>query len=233
MRIGIPSLTPMVRKIMIVSAAVWLVQVIASFGLGLPLEPWLGLFPVLVVTKGMIWQPVTYIFLHAPGAPFHLIFNMLMLWMFGGELERFWGARAFLRYYLVCGVGAGIFVIVVDLALGYTTLTTGASGALYGIFLAFGLVFSERTILFMLIFPMKARTMALIMCGLTLFYTLTGPYQGGVSHLAHLGGALVGFLYLKRAWRFGEFYKELRWRMLRRKFKVTSKKDDDFDRWVH
>ena len=233
MRIGIPPLTPMVRKIMIVSAAVWLVQVIASFGLRLPLEPWLGLDPLLVVTKGMIWQPLTYVFLHAPGGPFHLIFNMLMLWMFGGELERFWGARAFLRYYLVCGVGAGIFVIVVDLALDYTTLTTGASGALYGIFLAFGLVFSERTILFMLIFPMKARTMALIMFGLTLFYTLTGPYQGGVSHLAHLGGAVVGLLYLKRAWRIGEFYKELRWRMLRRKFKVTSKKDDDFDRWVH
>lgn len=174
-------------------------------------------------------------FLHARLSPFHLIFNMLFLWMFGGDLERTWGGPAFLRFYLVCGVGAGFVTAVVGFLMGppdSVIPTIGASGAIYGLLVAFGVVFAERTVLFMLIFPMKARTLALILAGLAFFYSLTGP-NDGTAHVAHLSGAVIGFLYLKRAWRIGEFYRELRWRYLRRKFKVVTRDDDEFDRWTH
>jgi membrane associated rhomboid family serine protease len=165
---------------------------------------------------------------------FHLLFNMLMLWMFGGELERYWGSPAFLRYYLVCGIGAGILAIPYSYLVGSAGIPiVGASGAIFGLFMAYGIVFAERTILFMLLFPMKARTMAMIMFGVTFFYTLTQP-RGGVAHIAHLGGAVVGYLYLKRAWRVGAFYRDLRWKLQRRRFKVMQQDNGDGpDRWIH
>jgi membrane associated rhomboid family serine protease len=153
-----------------------------------------------------------------------------MLWMFGGELERYFGSRAFLRFYLVCGVGGGI---AATLAGAWTASawapTIGASGALFGLFVAYGVVFAERIILFMLMFPMKARTMAMLMAALNLVYAVTQP-NSGVSYVAHLGGGLTGYLFLKRAWRLGEFYREMRWKLRRRRFRVMPPDDD---RWVH
>ena len=109
MRIGMPPLTPYLKIIMIVCGAVWLLQVILEFAkfniAGLGFEQIFGVMPALVV-KGFVWQPLTYMFLHSPGDPLHLLLNLLFIWMFGGELERHWGSRAFLRYYVVCGVGA-------------------------------------------------------------------------------------------------------------------------------
>lgn len=233
MGIGVPGMTPCVKAIMIVSGVVWFAQLLLS-GMEVNLAAYLGLVPGRVI-RGWIWQPVTYMFLHSPQDLFHIIFNMLMLWMFGSELERHWGSRAFLRYYMICGVGGGLFVIVTGFLPGGTPSvpTIGASGAIFGLLMAYGLVFSERTILFMLIFPMKARTMAIIMFVVTFFYTFTQP-AGGISHIAHLGGAVVGFLYLKRAWRVGDMIRELRWKSQRRKFKVMESDDrDDSDRWVN
>jgi len=232
-RFGAPGLTPMVRAIMIACGAVWLVQVVIGMSTDYSLERLFGVVPAFVI-RGWIWQPFTYMFLHSPRDPFHLLFNMLMLWMFGGELERYWGSKPFLRYYLVCGVGAGLSAVVMGLFGRESSLipTIGASGAIFGLFMAYGMVFAERTVLFMLIFPMKARTMAIIMFALTFFYTFSLA-GGGVSHVAHLGGAVTGFLYLKRAWRIGDFYRDLRWRYLRRRFKVMPPPDDDRDRWVH
>lgn len=232
-QLGLPGVTPLVRILIGVNVGVWLVQLLMR-AMGLPIEQWLGLVPALVV-RGFLWQLGTYMFLHSPVSIFHLLFNMLMLWMFGGELERYWGSKAFLRYYLVCGVGAGVFATVMGfLPIGNpVSITYGASGAIFGLFIAFGIIFAERTILFMLIFPMKARTMAIIMFAVTFFYTVTQP-QSGVSHVAHLGGAIVGFLYLKRAWRVGEFVRDLRWKAKRRRFRVMPPDDrDDFDRWVN
>jgi len=191
--------------------------------------------PALVI-RGWIWQPATSMFLHDPGNLFHLLFNMLMLWMFGGELERHWGGRAFLRFYLVCGVGAGLFATVIGL-FGETaryTATIGASGAVFGVIMAYGMVFSERVVLFMMIFPMKARTMALILFALAFFYTMSAGIGSGISHVSHLGGAVVGYLYLRRVWRVGDFVRELKWKIRRRRFKVMSPDDrDDPDRWVN
>jgi membrane associated rhomboid family serine protease len=237
MRIGMPPLTPYLKIIMIVCGAVWLLQILLSFFkfniAGLGLEQMLGVVPVLVV-KGFVWQPLTYMFLHSPLDPFHILLNLLFIWMFGGELERHWGSRAFLRYYLVCGVGAGVFITIWAFIVGTETTTTiGASGALFGLIIAFGMIFADRTVLFMLIFPMKARTMAMILFGITFFLTFRSS-GGLVSHAGHLGGALTGFLYLKRAWRIGDFYRELKWKLRRRRFKVIEPdKKDDFDRWVN
>jgi membrane associated rhomboid family serine protease len=223
-----------VKIVMITCAAIWLIQVAVLAFARYDLTRVLGLVPSRVV-QGWLWQPLSYIFLHSPRDIFHLFFNMLMLWMFGGELERYWGSRAWLRYFLVCGVGAGVIAVpFAYFVTGYVdAATVGASGALFGLFMAYGIVFAERTVLFMLIFPLKARTMALIMFAVAFFYTLTQP-GGGISHIAHLGGAVVGFLYLKRAWRVGEFYREMKWKLKRRRFKVMPPNDrDDFDRWVN
>ena len=242
-RFGVPGLTPYIKLIMIACGVVWLIEFLLAMVLGGRPEGaatfWeiirlFGLVPELVVERFRVWQPLTYMFLHDPGEIFHILLNMLMLWMFGGELERHWGSKAFLRYYLVCGIGAGILAIPYGYLVGTpAAVTFGASGAIFGLFVAYGMVFAERPVLFMLIFPMKARTMAIIMFAMVLFYTITQP-RGGVSHIAHLGGGLIGFLYLKRAWRVGEFYRELKWRVRRRQFKVMPKDDgNDFDRWVN
>jgi len=231
--IGIPPLTPFVRMIMIACGSIWFLQFLLYQGALADISGWFGVVPAKVI-RGWLWQPVTYMFLHSPREILHILFNMLILWMFGGELERTWGSRGFLRYYLVCGVGAGIAAVLFGLVIqGMSTVATvGASGAIYGLMIAYGVVFSERTILFMLIFPMKARTFALVIFAIAFFSTISQS-GGGVSHIAHLGGAVVGYLYLKRAWRVGELYREIKWKVRRRKFKVLPPSDDDFDRWVN
>lgn len=219
----------MVKKLIILNVAIWLVQELVRLLPGVGphgLSQWLGNWPSLVV-RGQVWQIFTYQFLHA--GPFHVLFNMLYLWMFGSELERGWGSRAFLTYYLVCGTGAGVVIAIAGWLSGSMAYTIGASGAIYGLILAFGIVFAERTVLFMLIFPVKARTMALILVGIAFFYSLSTPGDQ-VAHIAHLAGAVVGFLYLKRAWRFGDFYRHIKWKWARRRFKVMSRDDDH---WVH
>jgi membrane associated rhomboid family serine protease len=233
-RLGVPGLTPFIKYIMIACGVVWLIQVLALKLGGVNIAAWLGVVPERVAS-GEIWQPVTYMWLHSPEYLFHLLFNMLMLWMFGGELERYWGGRGFLRYYLVCGIGSGIITFLFNhfITDQSNVIVVGASGAIYGLFAAYGMIFAERTILFMLLFPMKARTFAMIMFGLQFFYTLTQPGTG-IAYISHVGGAIVGFLYLKRAWRVGAFYRDLRWKMMRKKFKVMPPRDgDDTDRWIH
>lgn len=233
-RLGAPGLTPFIKYIMIACGVVWLIQWIVLMAKGPDLSFLLGIVPA-GVASGQIWQPVTYMWLHSPQDLFHLLFNMLMLWMFGGELERYWGSRGFLRYYLVCGIGSGIITFLFNYFVTghHQVAVVGASGAIYGLFMAYGMIFAERTVLFMLLFPMKARTMALIMFGFTFFYTLTQS-GSGISHISHLGGAIVGFLYLKRAWRMGAFYRDLKWKMMRKRFKVMPPRDgDDPDRWIH
>ena len=232
-RLGVPALTPVVKKLVIACCAVWFVQFVqGALGAGTPLHVYLGA-SLPGILSGMIWQPVTYMFLHSPMSPFHLLFNMLMLWMFGGELERHWGGRAFLRYYVVCGIGGGLVAPILGIFPGSNPSipTIGASGAIFGLFAAYGMVFAERVILFMLIFPMKARTMAIIMFALNFFYLFSNA-GGGVAYLAHLGGGFTGLLYLKRVWRVGELFREIRWKIQRRRFKVMPPPDDP-DRWIN
>jgi membrane associated rhomboid family serine protease len=197
----------------------------------------LGLTPADVLQRLWLWQPATYMFLHA--GPSHILFNMLGLWMFGVELERMWGTRFFLRYYAVTGVGAAITTIVVALlpfeatAQTFGTVTVGASGALFGILLAFALYFPERPILMALLFPIPAKYFVIIIGALSYFSS-----PGGVAHAAHLGGVIFGYLYLQggRGGLSAEIkYRYLKWKMnrLRRKFDVYSGGRSDWDRKVH
>ncbi len=233
-QIGIPGLTPMVKLLIMTCGAVWVLQLLLSFSSSFQgiLSYYLGVTPVLTLQHGMIWQPFTYMFLHSPVTLSHLLLNMLFLWMFGGELERHWGSRGFLRYFLITGTGAGVIVALTGIfsPASASRATIGASGAIYGLILAYGMLFSNRIILFMLIFPMKVRTFAWIMFGIA-FLSAMGGANSNISNVAHLGGGLVGYLYLKRAWRVGEFYRELRWKFQKRKFKVMP--PDDQDPWMN
>jgi membrane associated rhomboid family serine protease len=164
---------------------------------------------------------------------------MLGIWMFGVELERLWGTNFFLRYYAVTGIGAAITTILVALlpfeitASTYNTVTVGASGALFGILLAFALYYPERPILMALIFPIPAKYFVIIIGALSFFSS-----PGGVAHAAHLGGLIFGYLYLQggRGGLTAEMkYRYLKWKMnrLRRKFDVYSGGRSDWDRKVH
>jgi membrane associated rhomboid family serine protease len=176
----------------------------------------LGLMPRELLTGFAVWQPLTYMFLH--GGVSHLLFNMLALWMFGTELERTWGTRFFLRYYFVTGVGAGLVTTLWSLtplpyaAPLYNTVVIGASGAIYGLLLAYGLQFPHRTI-FLFLFPVPARYAVMIQGALAFLFSV-GSSGSGVAHVAHLGGLIVGYLYLKlRRGPLDELrYRYTRWR---------------------
>lgn len=227
--LGLPVVTPVNKALMIACGVVWGTQVLLWLFGTIDLSPILGLVPVAVI-QGWIWQLVTYNFLHSPVVYSHILFNLLMMWMIGSELERHWGGRKYLTYWLVCGIGAGACVTLAGAFRGVTTPTIGASGAIYGLLLAYGTIFAERRILFMLLFPIKARTMAWILFAIA-FVSSLAPQTDRVSHVAHLGGMVVGWLYLKRAWRVGEFFREIVWRLRRRRFKVMPPNDND--RWTH
>lgn len=230
-RLGFPPVPPVNRAIMIVCGAVWVVQLLMWVLFRFDFSPWLGLVPARVV-HGYLWQPATYIFLHSPVSITHILFNLLFVYFFGGDLERYWGGRKYLTYWFVCGIGAGLCVTAASAwrQPAAEIPTIGASGAIFGLILAYGMIFAERRILWNFLFPIKARTMAWIMFAIELYSVIIQPGDG-VSHLAHLGGAAVGWLYLKRAWRVGEFWSELRWAVKRRRFKVMP--PDDRDRWIH
>lgn len=188
---------------------------------------------------GYIWQPVTYMFLHDPGGFGHILFNMLTLWMFGADLERDWGTRRFMNYYFVCGIGAGFCDITANLLLGSGGISTiGASGAIYGVLLAFGLLYPTRTVFFSFLFPIQAKYFVLIMG--TIAFLSSFNRASAVSNIAHLGGMLFGYLYLRfQLHRFDQTlyaaYQQWRRRRLQQKFKVYMRKHDHRrpDRWVN
>jgi len=201
-----------------------------------------GLQPADIFGHLYLWQPVTYMFLHA--GIFHILFNMLALWMFGVELERMWGSRFFVKYYFICGVGAAMTTLLLSFVPGsfgaqlYYSNTIGASGAIYGILLAYALYFPNRPILLYFIFPIPAKYFVAIMGGISLLSSMSGP-GGGIAHTTHLGGLVAGYLYLKggRIHLLSEIkYRYLKWRInrMRRKFDVYSGgRADDVNRRVH
>lgn len=158
------------------------------------------LVPILFRDQGQIiqlsfypWQLVTYMFLH--GGFFHLLLNMFALWMFGVELENIWGQKRFLIYYFVCGIGAGLCNILIAPLFGSVGPTVGASGAIYGILVAFGYLFPNRNIYIYGLIPVKAKYLVIIYMLLELF-SAGGGANDGVAHFAHLGGGVIGLIYL-------------------------------------
>lgn len=134
-----------------------------------------------------VWQLVTYMFMHASFD--HLFFNMFALWMFGYVLENFWGGKRFLLYYLVCGIGAGLLNLLIP---GWS-ITVGASGAVYGILLAFGMMFPNERIYLYFLLPIKAKWFVIGYAAIELFEGVFRSYDG-IAHFAHLGGMLFGLL---------------------------------------
>jgi membrane associated rhomboid family serine protease len=181
------DLTPVIKKLLTIMLAVFLLQMLVSSQINI----YLGLVPILVWKKFFLWQLVTYLFLH--GGISHLLFNLIALWMFGGELENYWGSPKFLRYFFFCGVGAGICTVV--FSPDQFVPVIGASGAIYGLLLAYGWLFPNRPIYIYFLFPIPAKYFV-ILFGLIEFFSSLGGTGGGVAHLTHLGGLLFGLSYM-------------------------------------
>ncbi len=181
------GLTPVIKKLIIIMAAAFFLQTMVSGRMSL----YLGLVPILVWKDYFIWQLGTYIFLH--GGLSHLLFNLLALWMFGGELEGYWGSRKFTQYFFFCGIGAGLCTVLLTPFQSFPVI--GASGAIYGLLLAFGWLFPRRPIYVYFLFPIPAKYFVIIFGLIELFSSMEGT-GGGVAHLTHLGGLLFGLIYL-------------------------------------
>lgn len=200
-------ITPGVKLIVLVCTGVFLFQALVSLIAG-PLTAYhqitqrFGLIPSAVIPGLRIWQPFTYIFLH--GDIWHILINLLMLWMFGRELELVWGKRKFINYFLLCGVGAGLIEVLVKtipVFFGrhlFDIPTIGASGAIFGILIANAILFPDRRIwLIPLPVTIPMRPYVAVMGAIEFFMTL-GSGGDGIGHLCHLGGMLIGYLYLRR-----------------------------------
>jgi len=231
-----PPVTPLViKQLLIANGVVFVAQLlmpgITSYGTVVPTE----------FVHGQLWQPFTYMFLHDPRSPFHLLFNMFMLWMFGSQVAMIWGPKRFLRYYLTCGAGAGVLIALVPYLLVWAEIrppiilqlgTLGASGAIYGVVLAFSLIWPDRTIA--LIFPpvaFRAIWLIPIMVGVDV---LLGP--SNVSILGHLSGAAIGYLLLRSDGTGPGLpsLEQLRWRWnrfrMRRRLRAVQREDSGFRR---
>ncbi|HYM25727.1 MAG TPA: rhomboid family intramembrane serine protease [Vicinamibacterales bacterium] len=201
-----------------------------------------GLRADSVVHKLWLWQPVTYMFLH--GGIFHILFNMLALWMFGAQLEQMWGSRFFLKFYFVTGIGAALLTVLFSFLpfdfsqqLRYVPII-GASGAIYGLLLAYAMYFPDRPIL-LIIFWVPAKWCVAILGAIALYSSLGDA--GGTANATHLFGLLVGYLYLKNGsvhpilevrYRFNKW--KLNRIRTRKKFDVYSGgRADDWNRRVH
>jgi len=196
---GFNVFPPVIKNLLIINVVVYFIQMV--FGEvtieGTPgwyvLNKWFALNPFADGYNFQIWQLITYQFMH--GGFSHILFNMFALWMFGMEIENMWGSKKFLYYYLLCGTAAGLFQLFIPPLLGTSAaVTIGASGAIYGVLIAFGMLFPNRHIYLYFLVPIRAKY--LIGFLIILEFLLIDSAGSNVAHLAHLGGALFGFLYI-------------------------------------
>ena len=236
-----PSFTPpIVQQLLIANGVAFLAQLLMP-----GLSGYGAVTPVAVWQYGHLYQPFTYMWLH--GGLGHLLMNLFVLWMFGSQLAMAWGAKRFLRYYLLCGIGAGFIIALGPYALAAVGMpsaigipTVGASGAIYGLLLAYSLTWPDRTIALILP-PVTFRAIWLI----PILFFMTIAFGGGnVSHVGHLGGVLVGWLYMRRQgetrnpFSLGQLkYKWRRYRMRQKlraiQYEEFERRRDDDDRRMH
>ncbi len=188
---------PAVKNLLIITALVYL----ASWTpiIGPVLQEYAPLYP-LHSPQFYPWQFITYLFMHASIG--HIFFNLFALWMFGQAIENYWGTKRFLIYFFVCGIGGGVAYVLINAhpvmtqqGLMYIP-TIGDSGAVFGILLAFGMMFPERRIYMWFFVPIKAKYFVILFGGLELFFGIFG-YEQGVAHWAHIGGIVVGFILIE------------------------------------
>ena len=232
---GPPFTPPIVKQLLIAIAVVFVVQLVVP-----GVSEVFSVRPYQVWQQGFLWQPFTYMWLHSPYGLLHIGLNALVLWMFGSQLAMAWGAKRFLKYYLVCGIGAGFIISAIPYvmygfgmgayeAIGYRTL--GASGAIYGLMLAYSLTWPDRTVA--LIFP-PVTFRAIWLIPIVFFTTLL--FGGGnISHVGHLGGLLVGWIYMRRSGDLRTSTISLdqlkyRWRRYRMRQKLRAIQYEEFER---
>jgi len=230
-------ITPAVKLLLIANFAVYIFEALLYHFSGVPaymeLLKWFGLVPALFF---YVWQPFTYLFLHDVNSIWHILTNMFMLWMFGRELELVWGRNRFLRYYFLTGVGAGLINVVVKLSPALFGLgvpksayipTIGASGAIFGILVACAILFPDRRV-YIIPFPVaiSMRTVVIAMTVLTFLGTF-GLEDDKISHLCHLGGLAIGYVYLRRGsflYSLRNSYTDWQSKRTRRRFEVYMSK---------
>lgn len=199
--------TPVVKWLVIINVFIWFVfQLILEGYFKIPFTSSLSLIPSKVLYDFSVWQLGTYMFLHSFQVT-HILFNMLMLWFFGAELEQRWGSKFFLIYYLFSGFGAAIIYCLCVWGYQYATgagqqgmivPVIGASGAVFGLMLAHGILFGERIVYFFMLFPMKTKYFVMVMGFVQMASLVTSGVNGGeVAYLAHLGGLVAGYICLK------------------------------------
>ncbi len=186
---GSRNIPPAVKGLLIANGIVFLIQGMFNPNI---LNGMFGLVPANF-WKGAVWQPVTYMFMHA--GLLHILFNMLMLWMFGSVLESVWDKKEFLRFYFLTGIGAGLSNCLLTPSLSIPII--GASGSMYGLLAAYGLMFPNARIYVSFLIPIRAKYVVLIF-GLLSFFSSIGNSGDGIAHLVHLGGMVIGVIYLKR-----------------------------------
>jgi membrane associated rhomboid family serine protease len=208
--------TDAIKILVSVNFGIFLLQTIArTEGMFFPL---FGLVPKLVWSEFMLWQPFTYLFFH--GSIWHVLINMFVLWMFGSELERLWGKEHFLKFYFVTGVGAGLVTMIIG--LNSMTPIVGASGAVYGVLLAYGLTYPNRTVYLYGIIPIKSLWFVIGIGVIAFMSSFDNVSQ--ISHLTHLSGMMIGYLMLRRPVRFNDLWFTIRKRTLEYKIKHEEKK---------
>ncbi len=187
-KLGSFDCPPCVKKLIVVHVAISLLQLFVPNMISV-----LGLVPEKVLS-GSLWLLFTYQFFH--GGLIHLFFNMFALWMFGQEIEKKWGSKRFLRYYLVCGVGAGLFIFLVPIILGHRLdiPTVGASGSIFGLMLAYAVLWPNREVLLWFVIPVKMKYLMLLIGGVSFIFLLQN--SSNISHVGHFGGIVTGYLYL-------------------------------------
>ena len=177
-----------------------------------------GLVPQAIWSDFMIWQPFTYLFFH--GNIWHILINMFVLWMFGSELENAWGRKNFLKYYFMTGIGAGIVTCLFNLQSNIPVV--GASGAVYGILLAYGLSFPNRTVYLYGLIPIKSIWFVIAIGILAFFSSFQQMTQ--ISHLTHISGMAIGYVFLKRRWRLNDIWFKIRKKTLEYRIQIEDVK---------
>jgi membrane associated rhomboid family serine protease len=237
--IGVPGLPRGIKWLLIINVAVFLLQ---WFSQGTALGRSFGYFaltPSQVATHFYFWQLVTYMFLH--GGIWHILWNMLALWMFGSDVETTWGTEQFIKFYLFCGTGAGLCVVALNYLFGNPNVpTVGSSGAIYGILLVCAVLWPDRVILFSFLFPIKMKYFVMIIGGIAFLNSFN--VNSGVSDVAHLGGMAFGYLFMKlprvKGFHPGtsleQAYKNWKLARAKKKFQVYLKKQrSDRGPWVN
>jgi membrane associated rhomboid family serine protease len=200
MRMTFPQLTPMVKRLLIINIAVFLAAIIIK-PLGIFIYEWFQLAPTSLLRALQLWRLVTYQFLHDPANIFHIVFNMLGLYFLGPTLERHWGSRRFLLFYLGCGVAGGLFYLLL-VAIGFLPALplVGASGAILGMLAACAILF-PHFVVFVLLFPIPIRVAVVALTAIYFFFVITkGENAGGDA--AHLAGMAAGAIYVfSQSWR--------------------------------